>query len=175
MTAVRLIHSGIRHFSKGVWADFGCGDGLFTNALAQILSKEGSVIYAVDENERALKKMKSFPGIELKKKVANFENIEFVQHELDGILMANSLHFVKDKSAFISKAIQWMKQDASFIIVEYDTDQSNQWVPYPISFDSLQKLFTDFGCTVKKIGEEPSMYNRANIYSAFVSVHHIGT
>ena len=167
MTAIRLIQGGVSQFSKGVWADLGCGDGLFTTALGELLSKEGSIIYAVDENKRVLQKIKAMHGIELRKVVANFEEIDLVIQELDGILMANSLHYVKDKSAFINKTLQWMKKDGSFIIVEYDTETSNQWVPYPISFVSLQKLFSDFGFTAKKIGEERSIYNRAKIYAAF--------
>jgi ubiquinone/menaquinone biosynthesis C-methylase UbiE len=151
-----------------VWADLGCGEGLFTTALGQLLSREGSIIYAVDENKQALQKIRAMHGIELRKVVANFEKIELIIHELDGILMANSLHYVKDKITFIKKALQWMKEDGSFIIVEYDTETSNRWVPYPISFDSLRELFSEFGFTAKKIGEEPSLYNRSVIYAAYM-------
>jgi hypothetical protein len=53
--------------------------------------------------------------------------------------------------------------------VEYDMEIANHWVPYPISFLTLKKLFNDVGFSfVEKISERPSVFNRANLYSAIV-------
>ena len=163
--AVELIQRGIDDHQPAHWADLGCGDGLFTNALGQLLKSE-STIYAVDENKNSLNKIKAMKGLELKKIAANFETDALPLDDLDGILMANSLHFVNDKITFLKKAIRLMKKESSFVIVEYDTDKSNRWVPFPISFVSLEKLFTDIGFSVREIGKEDSMYNQAGMYCA---------
>jgi hypothetical protein len=53
--------------------------------------------------------------------------------------------------------------------VEYDMEAANHWVPYPINFSSLKKLFHDVGFSfVEKINERPSVFNRANLYSAII-------
>jgi ubiquinone/menaquinone biosynthesis C-methylase UbiE len=167
--AIKLIQPGLLNQTQpSTWADLGCGDGLFTIALSNLL-KEGSIVYAVDENKSALNKIKPITGIELKKVVANFETDDLELLNLNGILMANSLHYVKDKITFLKKAITWMKIESSFIIVEYDTEKSNRWVPYPISFVSLQKLFAEIGFDAEKIGEQKSIYQSAGMYVSLAS------
>ena len=165
--AINLIKNGVVPNEKSVWADLGCGDGLFTRALASIMGI-GSTIYAVDENRRALGKIEAVPGIRIEKIVGNFEKDELQLQDLDGILLANSLHFIKDKSFFAQRAKRWMNNDGRLIIVEYDTDIPNRWVPYPISFSSLQKLFSPLGFGIEKIAEHKSIYNRAGMYAAVV-------
>ncbi len=79
------------------WADLGCGSGTFTHALAGCL-KQGSKIYAVD---REMPAIASIDNIDIKCIQADMESILFHPGELDGILMANSFHYVKDKSRLI--------------------------------------------------------------------------
>lgn len=83
-------------------------------------------------------------------------------------MMANSLHYVKDKIKFLEKMKSHIHMDGCFLIIEYDTEVSNRWVPYPISFLSLKKLFHDAGySSVIRINEMPSAFNnRGNMYSA---------
>jgi ubiquinone/menaquinone biosynthesis C-methylase UbiE len=166
--AIKLIKPGIIAGRKSSWADLGCGDGLFTLALSEILGV-GSTIYAVDEKRGALAKVSTIPGIDLKRLLGNFEKDDLFLSDLDGILMANSLHFVKDKSRFIQKAARWMKDNGCFIIVEYDMDKSNRWVPFPISFDSCKKLLSGLGFSMQRIGERVSLYNNQGIYAAKVN------
>ena len=163
--AITLIKRGVPNAAISSWADLGCGDGLFTTALSNLLH-QGSIVYAIDENKNALNKIKPVQGIELKKIMANFETDQLPLTDLDGILMANSLHYIKDKRTFLKRALTWMNNPSSFIIIEYDTEKSNQWVPYPISFASLQKLFSGMGFAAEKIGEERSKYQRAGMYAA---------
>ena len=163
--AIKLI-TGIDGRPTQQWADLGCGDGLFTIALANLLGKD-SIIHAVDTNQRALSSIADREKETLIKKY----KLDFVKNEvpfadLDGILMANSIHFVKYKSNLISKLKTLLKPAHVLLIVEYDTDVSNPWVPYPISFKSLEKFLKENGYnSILKLHETPSLYNRTNIYS----------
>ncbi len=156
------------------WADLGCGSGLFTEALAQLLPT-GSTVFGVDTKPTLRQKPTSEPGfpaipgnttiIPIK---ADFEKDLLALQDLDGILMANSLHYIKDKPVLLQKLKTYTRPGSPFLIVEYDTDKPvGSWVPYPLSYSSLTKLFT--GRHIEKLGERPSVYGRANIYAAVIS------
>ena len=167
--AIELLRPAFAGKPKGRWADLGSGDGLFTNALSNLLA-DGSTIYAVDTNAKAIEEIQTNANIQLQKIHADFEKDNLDLKDLDGVLMANSFHFIKDKSPFIQKVRTWMNAAEKFIIVEYDTDKKTPWVPFPISFTSCNKLFSELGFTVKKIGDLPSIYNKGNMYAAsFIS------
>jgi ubiquinone/menaquinone biosynthesis C-methylase UbiE len=169
--AIRLIrYEGFNTAITQTWADLGCGQGLFTYALADLLP-EGSSVYAIDGNLSALKKISSTDKTTMKTINADFINDDLQLSNLDGIVMANSLHYVKDKPAFIKKANSYMKKESKFLIVEYDADKPvSTWVPYPVSFQSLKKIFQETGYTsIKKLQERPSIYNSGKIYSAIIS------
>lgn len=166
--AIELIqHPEIRSSEKQIWADLGCGSGLFTKALASLLPAS-SVVYAIDtQPSLAANVFSNKTRIEVIK--ANFVNDAFELPKLNGILMANSLHYVKDKGSFLSSLIPKLAQDAIFLIVEYDTTNANRWVPYPVDFTSLIKLFAGEGFTsIQKINERTSIYNEAKMYSALI-------
>jgi len=163
--AVSLIQHSIPE-QKAVWADLGCGDGLFTNALSQLLS-EGSLIYAVDKNKDVLNHVSIKREIKLEKFVLNFIDDVLPFENLSGILMANSFHFVKDKNVFINKVFNCLSADSYLIIVEYNRDIANPWVPYPISYDRLTKFFATYNYTTEKLREITSRYSGI-IYSALI-------
>ncbi|HEX5154043.1 MAG TPA: methyltransferase domain-containing protein [Parafilimonas sp.] len=163
--AVELIRHPIDS-KQNVWADLGCGDGLFTNALSQLLVKD-SLIYAVDKDRRSLSKISVKEGILLKQLELDFIEDKLPFENLSGILMANSFHYVKNKESFIQKCIDCLSDDGYFLFVEYDRDVSNPWVPYPVSFVSLRNLFSAFNYTVKKLRQLPSRYSGL-MYSAVV-------
>jgi len=84
-------------------------------------------------------------------------------------MMANSLHFIENKFSFIAKAKTWLKPSGCFLIVEYDTNKANRWVPWPVDYFSLEKLFRSSGFTlINKIAEQSSIFGRANLYSAMI-------
>lgn len=101
--------------------------------------------------------------------VANFEIDNLKLTDLDGVVMANSLHFIQNKKRLFAKLESYFSGDPTFLIVEYDTDKANSWVPYPLSFLSLDTLFTSLGYhQVIKLAEHPSVYNQAKIYAALI-------
>ncbi len=169
--AIEFIKPAFTDQSKSaLWADLGCGTGLFTTAVSSFL-KEESVIYAVDANANALNKIKVNARVTLQKIIADFENDELPLSNLDGILMANSFHYISNKKAFLNKSRKWLKENALFLLVEYDTDKANHWVPYPLSFQSATTLFKKpFYKSIKKIGERSSLYNRAGMYAALIEL-----
>jgi len=163
-TAISLIQSSkVKSNEPTNWADLGCGSGLFTKALSTLL-EQGSKIAAVDKDASALKKVNVVSGIILEKINVDFINDDLHLRNLDGILMANALHFVKDKKTFIQSLRSYINGVASFLIVEYDTNQSNPWVPYPVDVKGLQKLFKETGYySYEEINRHPSVYRRADI------------
>ncbi len=144
------------------WTDLGCGRGTFTYALANLLP-DRSKIHAIDSKPQ---KLKNTTNVEIQFIQADFQNDELDLPKLDGILMANSIHYVGEKSLLLDKLIGLLKEDGQFVIVEYDTSNANTWVPYPINFISLLELFKTKGFKAEKIGERRSIYGRANIYAS---------
>jgi len=167
--AIALIECDIGSLSSHqVWADLGCGTGIFTLALASLLP-QGSIIHAMDINKAAIDTIPNrFENVTIKKWHGNFME-DKLPDQLDGIRMANSFHFVKNKASFLTKASASLKKEHYYLIVEYDSDKANHWVPFPVSFHSLKQLFQEAGYTsIEKLREQPSIYRDANIYSASI-------
>ena len=96
-----LADSGVEALGPTTWADLGCGDGTFTLALAVRLAA-GSTIHAMDRDGAALRKIPSaYKGVRIKTHRGDFTNQTWPFADLDGILMANSLHYVDDHAALI--------------------------------------------------------------------------
>jgi trans-aconitate methyltransferase len=151
------------------WADLGCGSGTFTRALATLLQPQ-SIIHAVDSNNTSLNQIpSSYHSVQIEKQRIDFVSENLNLKNLDGILMANSLHYVRDKKSLVIKLSSSLKQHGSFLFVEYDTENPiPKWVPYPISFSSLKKLFTDIGYRdIQKLQERKSVFGQM-MYSAVI-------
>lgn len=144
------------------WADLGCGSGLFTLALAHYLAP-GSTIEAIDLHP-TIRHQTTPGGVTIRPRIADFTRDDLVLAGLDGILMANSLHYVRDKTAFLAR----IKEVPALLLVEYDTDRPvPRWVPYPVSFASASALFAAAGRPqVRKLGTRPSAFGRAELYGA---------
>lgn len=152
-----------------VWADLGCGTGTFTLALSSLLPPQ-SLIYAVDKNKMALSKIPDvYNEVNIEKQAQDFIQDHFSFTNLDGILMANSFHYVRDKIMLLNKLVGCLDENGCFLMVEYDTRAANPWVPYPIDFQSLKLLFIQMGyASVNKLNEQPSLYRQGKIYSALI-------
>ena len=80
--------------------------------------------------------------------------------------MANSLHFVDDKAAVLALVRGYLKRGGRLLLVEYDSDRGNTWVPHPMTFETWRDLAADAGFVeTRKLATVPSRFlNR--IYSA---------
>lgn len=145
------------------WADLGCGTGTFTQALATLLD-DGGKIYAVDKEHQQIKPSVMF-STDLQVIKLDFVREALPFTNLDGILMANSLHYVKDKITFVGGLVNYLKPSGQLLIVEYDTENKNQWVPYPIRFETLVKTFSSRFTHIIKIGERNSIYRQGRMYA----------
>jgi ubiquinone/menaquinone biosynthesis C-methylase UbiE len=159
--AISLIGKAIQTTHAERWADLGCGSGTFTKALAALLPA-GSHIIAIDQQKQSF----NIPGVE-------FYRADLVQDPLplqllDGILMANAFHYVRDKAALITKLESYFFKEPRFVFVEYDTTRSNPWVPYPISFAALQSFFAQTGYQSIKVSERRSSFGGL-MYTALVT------
>jgi trans-aconitate methyltransferase len=164
--AIAMLDGGVDGTGPARWADLGCGDGTFTRALAQLLPR-GSVIHAVDLDSSALRRLPSEEhGVELRTHRLDFVIDAWPFADLDGILMANSLHYVEDQAAFIRRCASHMNPPRRFLIIEYDTTTASPWVPYPVSRDRLSALFEPAGYSIRLLSSRPSIYRRAPLYSA---------
>jgi ubiquinone/menaquinone biosynthesis C-methylase UbiE len=165
---VRLIREGVEGAGM-IWADLGSGAGAFTLALADLLGPAG-VIHSVDRDSGALRTQaaslhRSFPGTILHQYIADFTH-SIGLPALDGVVMANSLHFVRDKLPVLDLARRSMRPGGHFVLVEYEADQGNPWVPYPLSFRTWRALATAAGFEdTKAMARVPSRFLGA-IYSA---------
>jgi ubiquinone/menaquinone biosynthesis C-methylase UbiE len=168
--AISLIQTtGIESGTTQTWADLGSGSGLFTRALAHMLGAK-SKIYAVDKTQASFKLKSISNEIQIIPIQLDFLKDPLDLKNLNGILMANALHFVPDKKKFLGNTRAWFKNRPKFLIVEYDTDKPNPYIPYPLSFVTLQNLFQNAGfSSIVKITEMPSLYNSGKMYSAIIT------
>ena len=165
-----LAGSGVGALGPTIWADLGCGDGTFTRALADMLAT-GSLIHAIDLDGSALRKIPSaHEGVRISTHRGDFMKQPWPFTGVDGILMANSLHYVENQVAFIRECESHMRQ-LRFLLVEYDTSEANRWVPYPVSQTRLTALFEQAGySSVRVLRSRPSLYRRASLYSVAVGL-----
>jgi SAM-dependent methyltransferase len=166
-TAVSLIRNGVGAVETVQhWADLGAGEGLFTTALSTLLP-EGSAIYAVDKNKNALQAISTSPGVSVVILGEDFTTPISFPVPLDGMIMANSLHYVRDQAALLRSLKTILQPWGKIIFVEYDRVPASPWVPYPVSREKLQTIVREAGfATLTMLEETPSRFNRSMLYSA---------
>ncbi|MBO9683668.1 MAG: class I SAM-dependent methyltransferase [Flavisolibacter sp.] len=142
---------------------------MFTKALASLLP-QGSTVHAVDVDAKALQKIpKEYNGVRLETSVMDFSSGVFPFHQLDGILMANSLHYVRDKEPFLGRLMNALKEDGCFLLVDYDMNKANHWVPYPLPIAAAEELFLK--CNVQSfevLNKRRSVFGDRMMYAMLV-------
>ncbi|MEO7275577.1 MAG: methyltransferase domain-containing protein, partial [Vicinamibacterales bacterium] len=164
--AIEMLAGGVSSSHPAVWADLGCGDGTFTMALASLLPP-GSTIHAIDRDAAALRQIPAdHQGVAIVTRVADIAVAPAGLDRLDGVLMANSLHYVREQAACVRSWSALLSPAGRWLIVEYDTDAANQWVPYPISRQRLPTIVA--GSRIRDLGRRPSLYRPAALYAAVI-------
>jgi len=59
---------------------------------------------------------------------------------LDGLVVANALHFFKEKNKVVTLLRDTLKPGGRFLVVEYNSDRGNHWVPHPFSFSTWEAI-----------------------------------
>ena len=163
---VELIRDGV---VPGVWAELGSGSGAFTLALADLLGHDGHIV-SVDRDRGALRAQRETMDARFPTASVDYVHGDFTRaldlSALEGIVMANSLHFVRRKELVLEFVYGYLKPGGRLVLVEYDADRGNFWVPHPLSFASWQRLAAATGFLgTRLLGYRPSRYLGA-IYSA---------
>lgn len=172
--AVELLEDAVATSGGTTWTDFGAGDGTFTLALARILPSAN--ILAVDRDRGALRELEQRAAADgsadrITTVVADFtrqfELPAVKTGSLDGMLLANSLHFVRNAGDVLAHLVRLLRPGGRAVFVEYDRRRANQWVPYPIDASKLPALCETAGLAAPvKTNTRPSDYG-GDLYVAF--------
>jgi ubiquinone/menaquinone biosynthesis C-methylase UbiE len=155
----------------GRWLELGAGSGAFTLALLDVLGDSADVV-ALDRDASALRQLRDeasrrFPSSGLTSVIGDFTDpADIPAGPFDGVLMANSLHFVEDKESVLRNVLAVVPPGGRFLLVEYGSDQGNPWVPWPISYPTWAALAERVGLQgTRRIGQVPSRF-LGSIYAA---------
>ena len=165
---VELLRNGVER-TGGAWADFGAGTGAFTLALAELIGPGGE-IYAIDKRASALREMERamhsrFPATKVRCCVADFTR-PLDLPLLEGIVMANALHFQRDQEAVVRTLRSYLRPGGRVLVVEYNIAHGNFAVPHPVPFARWEELARQAGFEhTELLATRPSRFLR-EIYSA---------
>jgi SAM-dependent methyltransferase len=175
---VALVAPGISGLEEGHWLELGSGSGAFTLALADLLAGRGSIL-SIDRDAGALREQerrvrRAFPDVRLDQLHADFvaSGLLAARGPFDGLLMANSLHFVERtrQLPLVSRLATALKPGGRFVVVEYDAEHGNAWVPNPVSYVRWEGIARDAGLAeTRQTGRVASRFLGA-IYSAVSEV-----
>ncbi len=149
---IGLIEKGVGR-GEAAWADLGSGDGAFTLVLRELVGPDAE-IYSVEldasrlaRQERAFRMSRG--GSRTAPTSTRFIAADFTRPlelpPLDGILMANALHFVEEQSSFLREVRAYLKPSGKLLIVEYDINRGSVYVPHPVSYARLTELVVSAG------------------------------
>jgi SAM-dependent methyltransferase len=154
--AVELLGGAIPR-RAGTWADVGAGDGTFTRALVELLG-QSSRIFAVDRDARAVAGLARWAKTNAANVIpvvadftGRFDLPGLDEAMLDGMILANALHFVRDADVVLARLAARVRPGGRVVLVEYDRRATSRWVPYPIPADRLSALAASAGLSTPVI------------------------
>ena len=160
---IALIRAGVSE-SQGIWADLGAGSGNFTRALRQLLGTKAT-IYAVDKDQRALTQLQRRVTPPIRIINADFTT-PLDLPPLDGIVMANALHWVGRQKQILTNLVKHLKSNAPLIIVEYDVTIPRAYIPRPVPYTHFETLALSAGLhNIAQIGNRKSPSTGVTMYA----------
>jgi SAM-dependent methyltransferase len=109
-------------------------------------------IYSIDKDRRALSDQAQSIQARFPDRApgrTHFLVVDFRQPlnlpPLDGLVMANALHFIRDKDNVLKLLHGHLKPGGKFVLVEYNIARGTPWVPYPIAYSGWEDLATRNG------------------------------
>lgn len=165
---VGLIRDGVEGAGP-YWLELGAGEGAFTLALADLLGPSADIV-ALDRDAAALRHLTAdvparFPGRRLRTVTGDMRD-DLPDGPFDGVLAANSLHFLTDPVAVLRRVAPVLRPGGRLVVIEYDADEGNRWVPHPFSSRRFATMAGEAGLLdAHEIGRVPSRFLGA-IYSA---------
>ena len=155
---VTLIRGGVTA-PGGVWADFGAGRGNFTRALRDLTGPEATLV-AIDRDANALRAHQDAQTI-----CADFtQPIDLPP--LDGILMANALHWIRRPTPVLSLLAGYLRPGGRLLLVEYDVRWPRGYIPFPVPYPHFEILAQAVGFrAVERIGERESPSTGVAMYA----------
>ena len=165
---VNLLKKGIPE-AGGIWADVGSGRGSFTLALAELLGP-AATIYSVDKDGGSLRRQEKAVRSQF-----SLSNVQYLEADftkplklpaLDGLVIANAVHFLRSREKTIKLLRGYLRPSGRFLVVEYNSDQGNHWVPYPFSYESWLKLAGQIGFEHTELLETVPSSFMGEIYAA---------
>src|SRR5262245_5946602 len=172
---VELIRGGVPS-AGGVWADLGAGIGNFTWALRELLGAD-AVIYAVDRDAKAIRAQRELlahagPGAAIIPIQADITQ-PLDLPPLDGVLVANALHFIRDQPAALALIAGYVRPGGRVLVVEYDLAEPLRWVPFPVPFARFEALAERAGLhDVARVGSRVLPSSGTTMYAA-VAFHQV--
>lgn len=150
----------------GRWADLGSGTGIFTRTLRGIVGAEAE-IFSVDRDAGSLAEQRRAFAAEYPDATIHYLHADFTRPldlpTLDGILMANSLHYVgyDRQEDVLRQIVGYLRPGGSLILVEYSArrGRGNPWVPYPVDYALFTSLASSVGLRdIRRLAAVPSRF-----------------
>jgi SAM-dependent methyltransferase len=152
--ALGLLRAAVPAADGQVWADLGAGVGVFTRALAALVGASGHV-YAVDADGRAVRALRAWAA-----EMSGGPAVTVLQADvtgplglppLDGVLLANVLHFVRDAEAVLPRIAAGLRPGGRLVLIEYEGRRPSPWVPYPVPAARFRELAAAAGLTPPEV------------------------
>lgn len=151
------------------WADLGAGEGAFTFALAERIGPESSIV-AVDRDRRALGALERHARGRPREAEVETLPADFTRPlplaDLDGVLMANALHYVAAtrQAPLLAALARALVPGGRLVVVEYDLLSGNPWVPHPVPAIRFPALATSAGLERAQVVTEAPSRNWGRVY-----------